>query len=73
MVQIKGAYFRKRLIRNLFKKTLLLTGNLEKDVSVGVRFVKEDEIRELNKQHRGIDRLQMSFLSLCLILRKGKS
>ncbi len=57
MVQVKGTCFKKRLIRNLFKKTLLLTGNLEKDVSVGVRFVKEGEIRELNKQHRGIDRV----------------
>jgi len=53
----KGFYGKKCLFKKMLAKTLELTGNTEKQVSLGLKFVSENEIQELNKKHRQVDKV----------------
>ena len=47
----------KKLFKKLFKKTLFVTGNYAENLALGIKFVKENEIQALNKEHRNIDKV----------------
>lgn len=47
----------KSLFKKIFEKTLFITGNDVKDVSLSISFVDEEKIKELNKTHRNVDRV----------------
>jgi len=64
----------KSLFKNLFEKTLYITGNKVEDVVVGLSFVDGEEIKLLNKQHRNIDKVTdvLSFPMLDINYKNNK-
>lgn len=51
------SYFKRKKIEKLFACTLEATNNQKINTCVGVKFASESEIKELNKAHRGIDKV----------------
>ena len=49
--------FMKNRLKKLFYKALKQTDNILPNLAVGVRFVSGEKIRELNKQHRDVDKV----------------
>ena len=64
----------KSLFQKIFERTLYITGNLEKNVSLGISIVDEEEIKRLNKEHRNIDKVTdvLSFPMLDIDFKKSK-
>ncbi len=50
-------FFKRKLIEKIFERALEKTSNNERDVIVSVNFVGENEIKELNKTFRNIDKV----------------
>lgn len=64
----------KSLFKKLFEETLFTTQNQVSNVSIGITFVDENEIKLLNKQHRDIDKVTdvLSFPMLEIDYKKSK-
>ena len=44
-------------LKKIFRKALIITDNDLSNISVGLNFVNEDEIKKLNKEHRNVDKI----------------
>ena len=56
-IYTKSSLFLKNKLKNVFKKALIKTNNTLNNIAVGIKFVDDNEIRMLNKEHRGVDKV----------------
>ena len=49
--------FLKNRLNKIFNKALEMTNNNLDNLAVGVKFVSDEEIKILNKEHRGVDKV----------------
>ena len=52
-----GKFLTKRLIKKVFEKAVEMSENKVDNLMVGLKFVSKEEIKELNKNIRGIDKV----------------
>lgn len=52
-----GKFLTKRLIKKVFEKAVEMSENKVDNLMVGLKFVSKEEIKELNKNIRGIDKI----------------
>ena len=62
----------RRLLKKLFARALILTGNDLENISVGIRFANEEEIQDLNRQHRQVDKVTDVLSFPMLDIREGQ-
>lgn len=56
-IYFKRGFPYKQLIKRVFEKAIFITGNQAENIVVNLQIVSEDEIKELNKKHRKVDKV----------------
>ncbi len=53
----KVNFISRKLIKKIFTVAMIVTENYKSDSQIDVSFVSEEEIKKLNNQHRGVDKV----------------
>ncbi len=67
-----GVVYRQK-IKKIFLEVLKETDNEAENISVGVRFCGEEEIRQLNREHRGVDKITDVLSFPMLDIKEGQA